>query len=224
MTCAARWELGDGHLLILQPTRVVPRKGIELSIELVRRLREPGTRRHLQGKQAVLVLTHHAGDEGLDYLRQLQDQAAGAGVPLLHVAEQFAPAAGMSGGHKVYALWDAYVHADFVTYPSLIEGFGNALIETLYFRLPALVNCYDVYKADIAPKGFDLVEIDAGGDPQNLAAIDDAAVDGAVQVITDPVRRRRAVEHNYAVARQHYSYEAVMPTMETLLARAAQAR
>jgi len=36
--------LGDDQLFILQPTRVVPRKGIELAIELVRRLREPGKR------------------------------------------------------------------------------------------------------------------------------------------------------------------------------------
>jgi hypothetical protein len=32
--------LTDNHLLILQPTRVIARKGIELSIELVRRMRE----------------------------------------------------------------------------------------------------------------------------------------------------------------------------------------
>ncbi|MCB0201711.1 MAG: glycosyltransferase family 4 protein [Anaerolineae bacterium] len=214
--------LTDQHLLILQPTRVVPRKGIELAIELVRRLREPVIRARLQDKEAVLVLTHRAGDEGLGYLHELQEQAHGAGVPFLYDADLFAPTAGMIDGQKVYSLWDAYVHADFVTYPSLVEGFGNALIETLYFRLPALVNRYDVYKADISPKGFDLVEIDASGDAENLSAIDDATVDATVQVIMDPVRRRQAVEHNYAVARQHYSYEAVTPTMEALLERAAQ--
>ena len=92
----------------------------------------------------------------------------------------------MAGGRKVYTLWDAYVHADFVTYPSLIEGFGNALLETLYFRLPALVNRYAVYAADIAPQGFDLVEIDADDDPANLAAIGDATVEAVIEAIMDP--------------------------------------
>ncbi|MGI5917460.1 MAG: glycosyltransferase family 1 protein, partial [Anaerolineae bacterium] len=48
-----------GDRVILQPTRVIPRKGIELSIELVRRLGNPRLR---------LLITHHAGDEGVEYL------------------------------------------------------------------------------------------------------------------------------------------------------------
>ena len=66
----------------------------------------------------------------------------------------------MRDGNKVYGLWDVYPHADFVTYPSLYEGFGNALIEAIYFKLPTLVNRYSVYEADIGPLGFDLIEID----------------------------------------------------------------
>jgi mannosylglucosylglycerate synthase len=210
--------LNEEHLLILQPTRVVARKGIELAIELVRRLRESRQRARLLGKEPVLVVSHHAGDEGLDYLETLQSLATEAGVPLLYAAEHFAAHAGVVDGRKVYALWDAYVHADFVTYPSLIEGFGNALLETLYFRLPALVNRYPVYAADIAPLGFDLVEIDAGNDPANSAAITAETVDAVVEALMDPVRRRAMVESNYHLARQHYAIEAVTPLLDSLLA------
>ncbi len=206
--------LGDEHLFILQPTRVVPRKGIELAIELVRRLREPGRRPQLRGKEPVLVITHPAGDEGLEYLERIRAQAQAVGVPLLYAAERFAAAAGRRGGQKIYALWDAYVHADFVTYPSLIEGFGNALLEAIYFRLPALVNRYPVYAADIAAHGFDLVEIDG--------AIAERTVDEAIAAMMDPVRRRRMVERNYELARGRYSYEAVTPLLASLL-EAAQA-
>lgn len=212
--------LGENHLLILQPTRVIARKGIELSIELVRRLREPQQQAQLLGKEPVLVISHHAGDEGLAYLEKLQALADEAQVPLIYAAERFAPEPGLRNGRKRYSLWDAYVHADFVTYPSLIEGFGNALLETIYFRLPALVNRYDVYAVDIAPKGFDLVEIDAGGDAGNLAAIDDRTVAAVVEAIADPVRRRRMVEWNYQVARDHYSFEAVTPIVDALISRA----
>lgn len=209
--------LSDEHLLILQPTRVIPRKGIELAIELVRRLREPRYRTALRGKEPVLVISHHAGDEGLAYLEKLRSLAAQAGVPLLYAAERFAAQAGERDGRKVYALWDAYVHADFVTYPSFIEGFGNALLETLYFRLPALINRYPVYAADIAPLGFDLVEIEAPDDPQNRAAITSETVEAVITALMDPVRRRNMVEWNYELARQHYSYEAVTPLLARLL-------
>ncbi len=205
------------HLLILQPTRVIARKGIELAIELVRRLREPQHRPRLLGKEPVLVISHHAGDEGLAYLARLQALAGEAGVPLIYAADHFAAEPGLAGDRKVYALWDAYVHADFVTYPSLIEGFGNALLETLYFRLPALVNRYAVYAADIAPHGFDLVEIDAQDDPGNLAAISDDTVEAVIEAMIDPVRRRRMVEWNYQRARERYSFEAVTPLIDDLL-------
>lgn len=120
-------------LFILQPTRVVPRKGIELAIDLVQRLDEANAR---------LVITHHAGDEGLEYLNTLREQATRAGVDLRYVAEHFAPERHDAAQGKLYSLWDAYPHADLVTYPSLYEGWGNALIEAVYFRRPLVVNRY----------------------------------------------------------------------------------
>ncbi|MFZ1464239.1 MAG: hypothetical protein WAV60_09320, partial [Anaerolineae bacterium] len=86
-----------------------------------------------------------------------------------------------------------------------------------YFRLPALVNRYPVYAADIAPLGFDLVEIDAAADPANLAAITSETVEAVVEAIMDPVRRRRMVESNYHLARQHFSFEAATPLLASLI-------
>jgi len=176
--------------LILQPTRVVPRKGIELAIDLVRRLPLASCK---------LCLTHPAGDEGLDYLDRLQAQAARVGVDLRYVAERFGSQRGrLPDGRKVYSLWDAYPHADFVTYPSRYEGFGNALLETIYFRRPALVNRYPVYAADIAPLGFDFVEITGRITAEALAQVR--------LLLTDTTRRQQMVERNYELARQHFSY------------------
>lgn len=231
--------LTNDHLLLLQPTRVIARKGIELAIELTRRLQERSRR---LGKEPVLVISHQAGDEGLAYLDGLQALARRVGVPLIYAADHFAAGPGLAlrqlmpeesiapgrrshvgvrtpqiGERKVYSLWDAYVHADFVTYPSLIEGFGNALLETIYFRLPALVNRYPVYAADIAPLGFDLIEIDAHDDPANLAAITDDTVEAVIEATMDLVRRRRMVEWNYELARRYYSFEAVTPLLASLL-------
>jgi glycosyltransferase involved in cell wall biosynthesis len=187
-------------VLILQPTRVVPRKGIELAIDLVARL---------PVANCVVCITHHAGDEGVDYLRQLQAQATEAGVDLRYVADRFDSQRGTGAeGEKVYSLWDAYPHADFVAYPSLYEGFGNALIETVYFRLPALVNRYSVYAADIGPLGFDFVEIDG--------EITDVAVAETVELLANPERRRVAVEKNFQLGKHHFSYQVLEEKLREL--------
>ena len=201
--------LTDENLFILQPTRVVRRKGIELSLELVRRLRQPAHRKRLLGKDPVLIITHRAGDEGVDYLEELQHKAQELNVPLIYAATRFGPRPRREGTQKIYSLWDAYVHADFVTYPSRYEGFGNALLESIYFRLPTLVNRYSVYVTDIAPLGFDLIEISG--------EVTDSAVEATIEAIIDPVRRRRMVEYNYYLAMHHFSYEAIMPKLQRLL-------
>ena len=186
---------------ILQPTRVVPRKGIELAIELVSRM---------QDARCKLVITHHAGDEGLDYLHQLQAQAAVAGIDLQYVADRFdSQRSTTPEGRKIYSLWDAYPHADFVTYPSLYEGFGNALIEAVYFRKPVMVNRYSVYVADIGPLGFDFVEIDG--------RITDAAVALVRELLADPARCEQMVEHNYRLGQEHFSLERLEELLRGLL-------
>lgn len=185
--------------LILQPTRVIPRKGIEFSIDLLARLDDA---------RAKLIITHRAGDEGLHYLHHLQRLAQSRNVDLRYVAGDIGDRRGTKpDGRKIYSLWDAYPHADLVTYPSLIEGFGNALIETVYFRLPALVNRYPVYVADIAPQGFRFAEIDE--------EVTDAAVATVRRWLEDPESARPGVDHNYDVAARHFSYD----TLEEILRR-----
>ncbi|MCA9934235.1 MAG: glycosyltransferase family 4 protein [Ardenticatenaceae bacterium] len=183
--------LSDDDWLILQPTRVIPRKGIELAIALLARLNDP---------RAKLVMTHHAGDEGLDYLHRLQTMAKQSGVDLRYVADRVDDVRRMGeDGCKIYALWDTYPHADLVAYPSLYEGFGNALIETIYFRKPAFVNRYAVYAEDIAPLGFQFVELDR--------AVTDEAVTAVRHILHHPAETAVMVEHNYQLGQQHFSYE-----------------
>ena len=91
-------------------------------------------------------------------------------------------------------------------YPSLYEGFGNALIETIYFRLPALVNRYTVFVEDIAPHGFQFVAIDG--------QVSAAAVTAVRDYLENPTLRAAAADHNYEIAAHHFSYQ----TLHKLLA------
>ncbi|MFC2029594.1 glycosyltransferase [Chloroflexota bacterium] len=186
--------------IFLQPTRVVARKGIDISFELLRRLREP---------RARLVISHHAGDEGMEYYRQLLHRAQALNVEVHYLAGFIEEQRVKRDGRKAYTLWDVYPHADFVTYPTLYEGFGNALLEAIYFRKPVLVNCYSVYVADIAPLGFDFVEVDGW--------ITDESLSEVRRLLDDPDYCASVVSKNYEIARRHFSYEVLATALAELL-------
>ena len=114
-----------------------------------------------------LVISHDAGDEGLDYKNQLMELAEQEGVDLRFFAARIGEARQIDHeGKKVYTLWDIYQHADLMTYPSTYEGFGNALLEAIYFKVPVIINRYSIYVQDIEPKGFKLLEMDGFITPQ----------------------------------------------------------
>ena len=182
--------LADDELLILQPTRVVQRKGIEHAIELVHRL----------GRKAKLIISHASGDEGYDYERRLREYSNLMGVDTLFVSDIINEHRGTTDdGRKIYTLEDIYPFADLVTYPSTFEGFGNAFLEAVYFRKPIVVNNYSIYHKDIKPKGFQVIEIDG--------YVTEEAVQKANGVLDDQTLCNRMVDHNYELGRRYFSYE-----------------
>jgi len=197
-----RRELGMGErgLLVVQPTRVVPRKGIELAIELVGRLKDP---------DAVLLITSPAGDEGLDYLVELERLAKQQGVRLSYSADRFAPDHEGKPIRPAHSLHDAYLAADLITYPSLYEGFGNALIEAVFYGVPVLVNRYPVYEADIRPLGLRFIEIDG--------AITDETVAEVRALLSNPRRIAENARHNFEIGRRHLSYRLLRRRLGKLL-------
>ena len=187
-----RSEIGlrPGDWLILQPTRVVQRKGIEHAVELVRRLNDP---------RAKLVVSHPAGDEGSAYMAMLKDRIADAGIDVRFIAERVGETRGLTpDGKKIYTLSDVYPHADLVTYPSHYEGFGNAFLEAVYFGKPVVVNTYAVYARDIDPLGFQTIEM------TQLVTRD--VVDQVRALLASPGLREDWAKTNYALGRQHFSF------------------
>ena len=160
-TLKADLKISPDEYLILQPTRIVQRKGIEHAIELVRRLQLP----------AHLVISDASGDEGHAYETYLRSFAKLLGVSTIFVSDIISDNRGTTpDGRKIYSLWDVYPAADLVTYPSLLEGFGNAFLEALYFAEPIVVNDYTIYAIDIKPKGFQAIELNGFVTDQAVAA------------------------------------------------------
>lgn len=195
-------DLAPDDIMILQPTRIVRRKGIEHAIELVKALNNP---------RCKLVISHEAGDEGFDYAEWLKDYACENLVDLRLVTTRLSDPwyAGESRA-AVHTLWDIYPHADFITYPSLYEGFGNAFLEAIYFRKPLLVNRYATFVRDIEPLGFDLAVMDGYLSKQTVQIVR--------EILASPERRAQMVDTNYTIASQHYAYSRLRECLNLMLA------
>lgn len=190
----------DSEIFILQPTRVVKRKGIEHSIELT----------HLLGKKAKLVVSHDSGDEGESYFFRVQSYAKTMNVDLIFASDIINHQRGTNpDGKKIYSLSDLYQYADLVTFPSSYEGFGNAFLEALYYKKPLLVNNYSVYAFDIKTKDFRTIEIDD--------YITQQAVDYTRKILFDKDLRQEMVEHNYDLARRYFSYGVLREKLDAIL-------
>ena len=192
--------IGADEYLLLQPTRIVPRKRIERAVELTRRL----------GRRCALVVSHSAGDEGQTYEAFLREYADLLGVRMILASNRIQHDRGQTAdGRPVFSLADAYQQANLVTYPSLVEGFGNAFLETIYYRRPIVMSSYEIFKTDIQPKGFRVIGFDD--------FIDDSVVQQARAVLDDVQLAAEMVNHNYELGCRYYSYRVLERRLAVLL-------
>lgn len=186
-----RIGLQKDDLFILQPTRVVPRKWIERSIEIVRNMKPPNP---------ALIISHAMADEGDDYYLRIDEYGRNMGVKIVPIDHLISPQRIVSERReKLYSIPDIYQNADLVTYPSGYEGFGNAFLEAIYYKKPIVVNRYSIYIADIEPIGFDAIVMDGFVSSKVITRID--------RILKDNDSLQAMVEQNYQLAKRYFSYE-----------------
>lgn len=187
--------------LLLQPTRIIARKGIEHSIELAYRLRDQNVK---------LLISHQERDEGSLYYNRTMEYAQLLGVEVIVRPDIIGPERGItSEGKKRYSLWDCYLNADFITYPSLYEGFGNAFLEAIWFRKPILVNRYSIFEQDIEPVDFDVITMDSYITDDTVAA---------VQVLLDtPEAVQLMAMKNFELGKRFFSFSLLEQRIKQVL-------
>ncbi len=195
--------LKPDELFILQPTRVVARKGIEHAIELVRRL---------DRENAKLVISHESGDEGDDYQQRIREYAKLMNVNLLSVASWISDKRGTAhDGRQLFTLGDVFSQADLVTYPSEYEGFGNAFLEAIYHKQPIVCNRYLMYRTDIEPCGFKSIVFDGFLTNETIKQVN--------HLLDNPQLRQEMVEHNYLVGNEFFSYQVLEAELRLIVER-----
>ncbi|MCP4681678.1 MAG: glycosyltransferase family 4 protein [Desulfobacterales bacterium] len=187
-----RQSLGidDKSYFFLQPSRIIPRKCIERSIEIVSMLD------HLNIK---FVIGGYSGDEGHEYLEKLVRLAGEKKVDMILAGDRIKRAREEVNGTKYYTMWDLYSSADFVTFPSEYEGWGNPVVETFFFKRPLFVNNYMIYEKDIAPLGFENVLIDG--------EVTEGAAKKLENILSERSIYNDIVEKNFKIGSENLSFE-----------------
>lgn len=229
----------ENDVVFLQATRILDRKGVESAIEVIAELNKPENRAQLVGKtlyngrvftadsRNILLCAGYVESFGIsgDYYENLKAKAAEKGVDIRFIGAQIGHSRQQRDQEKYYSLWDSYVHADVVTYPSLWEGWGNQFIEAVFARLPIIAFEYPVYQSDLKPVGFEIISL--GGtvksyDARGLAVLPAEAVTGAarevIELLPDRDKCRQMTAKNYELAARNFSLERLEEIVREIMA------
>jgi glycosyltransferase involved in cell wall biosynthesis len=212
-------DFTENDLIVLQATRIVQRKGIELAIHLVRQLQEKRAllidRKLYNGKifrnssRIILLLPGYTEKASVEYEKALRRLATELKIEVRFIS----PLIGLQRVprcKKIYSLWDTYAFADLITFPSLSEGWGNQFIEAVFAKRPVAVFEYPVFKADIRPENYHYISLGdqtAGTDSAGLQkplpeVIEQASVD-TLEALLSPDTNQLLAE-NFETGRKYH--------------------
>ena len=215
-----RSELGfsEDDILVVQPTRIVPRKRIEDSVNLLVRFVE----RYPQYRDRIhYIISLYQGDEpNENYIEQIRSQADAAGIPFHMISDRVASArTSTDDGRPVFTNRDVLANADLVTYLPIWEGFGNALLEAIAAKVPVVTTTYLVYKTDVMNTGLRTIEVRDQYDEDGALVIPDAVLESIEHVLTHPDDRTQMVEHNFEVGQREFGLGVLRERLESVFAQ-----
>ena len=210
--------IGDNDLVFLQATRVVERKAIETAIDYVAAFKKlesefvgkPLYNGKIFNADNRIHLVLAGQPESSVYYERLLSYTKEKQVNLIDISHRVAHRRSGSGRNKTYSLWDAYSIADVVTYPSILEGWGNQLLEAIVARLPIACYEYPVFESDIKKYEFSLISFgNRHSIKDDWVKIDEQTLEDAVRhtlkFLKDKDYYSKETEKNYRIAQQELS-------------------
>jgi glycosyltransferase involved in cell wall biosynthesis len=222
LTCmveSAGFTMNDA-VILLQHTRIVPRKKIEFAIDLAFELEK---KFHACGnkKCIALIISGHSGDEQVrykellaEYFRLKKEAYSRSAVFMIFGEDHILSNRDIIVDKKYYDFFEIpsviAAMGGIGTYFSQVEGFGNNLLEMLAAGLPVVINKYAVYKTDLEPLGFELPFIE-----ENI--LDQELIDTTYNIATDYSFRNRIVVHNLKILSEKLGHSVISKTLAPLI-------
>jgi glycosyltransferase involved in cell wall biosynthesis len=191
-----RFGIKQNDFILLQATRIVKRKAIELAIDYISELNKNKDKligkklfnnRLFEPNRKIILLMAGLNEED-KYFKQLLNYADYKKVDIKWIGNHIDHVRSKSKLNKKYTLWDAYVHCDMVCYTSILEGWGNQFIEAIVAKKLIVSYQYPVFESDILPLNFTTID---------LGNIHELKSDGLVEV--SKIRNKKAIEQTIAL-------------------------
>lgn len=228
--------IGERDIVFLQATRVATRKAIELGIETIGEIKKRkeqliGTLydgREFTEEDQILLFMPGLIETDSDYIDFLKKLAVEENVKIIWAEHLF----GAKRTHrdiKKYSLWDAYVIADFITYPSILEGWGNQYLEGLFAKKPMIIFEYPVFKTDIMPFGFKNVSLGHtftqrdNNEGEYVSVEREKMVDAAkktIEILKSEELYYDMVNRNFRIAQEKLSFNSLGRTLSKIIKKA----
>lgn len=210
----------DDAVILLQHTRVVPRKRIEVAIDLAFELEKKYLDKN-EKKCVTLLVSGHSGDEQFQYKRFLRNyfkekliRKPDSNVVLIFGENVILSHRDIIVDKKYYKFAEipsvCAAKGAIGTFFSEVEGYGNNLLEMMSFGLPVLINRYEVYKKEIQKLDFQLPYIDN-------CELNDKLVDEAYKLLSDHVYRNQMIKHNLEVLFRKLSHDIIAKKLSPLI-------
>ena len=225
----SRLGINDNDLFFLQATRITDRKAIELAVDLINKLDEPDCRKKMFGQRMhngqifdenssiYLILPGLSGikESATGYKDKLVEYA-GKKVKLIWCNDILEEKRRIDvHGNKYYSLWDFYANCDFITYPSIQEGWGNQFLEGLFAKKPMVVFEYPVFLSDIKECGFNYISLGDLYNPMEngLVSVNESIIENAanecVAYLTNEKKYTVSGERNFKIGDKYFSLNAL---------------
>ena len=212
----------DDAVLLLQHTRVVPRKKIEVALDFAFAIEKKYLSDN-ERKCVTLLISGHSGDEQADYKKFLQDyyevklkENPGSNVIMIFGEHRILSHRDIIVDRKYYNFYEipAVVAAKggIGTYFSDVEGFGNNLLEMVSFGVPVVINKYDIYKSDIDHLGFDFPWVEN-------CELTDEVVSKGYELLTNNKVRNVNIKHNLKVLHEKLDHQIIASKLRPLIVK-----
>ena len=231
----SKYNISKNDIVFLQPTRIVERKAIEIAYDVLNKFSK---NLHLLYGQSlyngneinkdtkihfVLAGLQELSMDKFNILNKHFDSSA---IKIHYINDIVNHTRGYKNNEKIYSLWDIYTMCDIVTYTSVLEGWGNQLLEAVFAKKPVLIYEYPVFKTDIKKFGFNLIKIDAEltkNEITNLFSINKECVASTAteikNILLDKSDYFQSVFENFEIGKSNLSYSNLRLVIASIISK-----